>query len=340
MHQGLKAASNGEQGHFSPNGCLFPADEGQRSYAQRNQCYEKTDLLALAIKAKDGATAHPEISLTQNTAAKIQADCSAAQSAEADFQAAVTAIVPLQENYLAAIGDAYTFAQRAKDALKPHCGNQHCDRWKAAGFVNNLAIPQSWDGVRVLVDSLATYFKANTAKEIGALQVTAARAGKLITALDNTRTAVSGARQAASAKREARDAAFTALRVRLRGRADELKQLIGREDTRWRAFGLNVPAEPAVPPQPEGLEVINDTPLQLLVRCEPVPYAERYRWWKKPSTSSAEPEAVGSSGLPMFVIENLNGGTHWDIFVSAVNASGTESPLSEPVQGDVLAEAA
>ena len=31
-----------------------------------------TDILALAIKAKDGAAAHPEITLTQNTAAKIQ----------------------------------------------------------------------------------------------------------------------------------------------------------------------------------------------------------------------------------------------------------------------------
>jgi hypothetical protein len=134
--------------------------------------------------------------------------------------------------------------------------------------------------------------------------------------------------------------AFKALRVRLRGLADELKQLIGRDDIRWRAFGLNIPAEPAVPPQPESLEVINDTPLQLLVRCEPVPYADRYRWWKKAHMSPADPEAVGTSDLPMFVIENLNGGTHWDIFVSAVNSSGTEGPLSKPAQGDVIAEAA
>ena len=42
----------------------------------------------------------------------------------------------------------------------------------------------------------------------------------------------------------------------------------------------------------------------------------------------------------MFLIEDVNGGTHWDIFVSAVNASGTEGPLSKPVQGDVMAKAA
>ena len=188
--------------------------------------------------------------------------------------------------------------------------------------------------------SLAAYFSANPAREVAPLQVTAARAGELIASLDGTRTAVTGGRQAVASKREARDAAFTDLRVRLRGLADEVKQLIGRDDARWRAFGLKVPAEPAVPPQPEDLEVINDTPLQLLVRCEPVPYADRYRWWKKPVTSSGEPEAVGSSGLPMFVIDGLAGGTHWDIYVSAVNSSGTEGPLSQPVEGDVIAEAA
>ena len=54
---------------------------------------KNTDLLALAIKAKDGATAHPEITLTQNTPAKIQTDLSAAQAAAA-FQGSVAAIVP------------------------------------------------------------------------------------------------------------------------------------------------------------------------------------------------------------------------------------------------------
>ena len=55
---------------------------------------KNTELLALAIKAKDGATAHPEITLTQNTPAKIQMDLSAAQTAEAAFQGSVAAIVP------------------------------------------------------------------------------------------------------------------------------------------------------------------------------------------------------------------------------------------------------
>jgi len=299
-----------------------------------------TDIIALAIKAKDGAIAHPEITLVQNTAAKIQTDISTTTAAEADYQGAVTAVVPLQQAFEAAIAAAYTFAQRAKDVLKPHCGNQHCDLWNAAGYVSNLKVPQSWNGLRVLLGSLATYFSAHAAHEVAALQVTAVRAGELITSLDGTRNAVTVARSTATSKRVVRDAAVLALRVRLRGVADELKQLIGRLDVRWRAFGLNVPGEPAVPPQPEGLVVNADTPLQLLVQCDPVPYADHYRWWKKPHSSPAEPDLVGSSDLPMFLIEDLNGGTHWDIFVSAVNSSGTEGPLSAPAQGDVLAEAA
>ncbi len=259
---------------------------------------KKTDLIALAIKAKDGAAAHPEITLTQNTSAKINTDCAAASAAEAEYQTAVAAIVPLQQAYLAAIASAYAFAQRAKDVLKPHCGNQHCALWNAAGFVTDLVIPQSWNGLRVLLGSLGTFFSANAAKEVAAL------------------------------------------RVRLRGLADELKQLIGRDDARWRVFGLNIPAEPAVPPQPESLTVTNDTPLQLLVRCDPVLYADHYRWWRRAHNGAGLPEEVGSSDLPMFLIEELAGNTHWDIYVSAVNSNGVEGPFSAPAQGDVLAAAA
>lgn len=301
---------------------------------------KKTDLIALAIKARDGTAAHSEIALTQNTSAKIQSDVSASTAAEAEYQTAITAIVPLQEAYLAAIAGAYTFAQRARDVLKPHCGNQHCGLWNAAGFTSSLAIPQTWNGLRVLVGSLGAYLSANATQEVAALQVSAARAAEIITALDNTRNAVSAARQSAAARRELRDVAFAALRTRLRGLADELKQLIGRDDVRWRAFGLNVPAEPSVPPQPAGLTVTNDTPLQLLVRCNPVPFADHYRWWRRPRSGAGQPEVAGSSDLPMFLIEDLGGNTHWDIYVSAVNSNGVEGPLSAPAQGDVIAAAA
>lgn len=299
-----------------------------------------TNLLALAIKAKAGATAHPEITLTQNTAAKIQTDLAATQTAEAQYQAAITAIVPTQEAHAAALADAYAWAQRTRDVLKAHCGNQHGALWNAAGFVSSLQIPREWNGLRVLVASLGAYFSANAALEVESLQVTAERAGELVTALDAARSGVMAARQAAAVKREAREAALQKLRVRVRGLADEVKQLIGRDDLRWRAFGLKVPAEPAVPPQPEELAVTNDTPRQLLLRCEAVSYADHYRWWRRPHGSPAEPEAVGTSELPMFLLEDLSGGTHWDIFVSAVNASGTESPLSAAVPGDVRAAAA
>ena len=299
-----------------------------------------TNILALAIKAKDGATAHPEIALTQNTAAKIQTDLMAAQAKEAEYQGAITAIVPLQEAYLTAIDGAYTFAQRAKDVLKVRCGSQHGALWNTTGFTSALKVPATWDGLRVLLGSLGTYFSANAAHEVAAMTVTAASAAALTAALDATRGAVVGARQAAATNYTARETAFATLRVRLRGLADELKQLIGRVDVRWRVFGLKVPAEAAVPRQPEHLVVINDTPLQLLLRCDAVAYADHYRWWRRSHNAPGEPEAMGSSELPMFLLENLSGGTHWDIFVSAVNSSGTEGRLSGAAQGNVLAAAA
>ena len=86
--------------------------------------------------------------------------------------------------------------------------------------------------------------------------------------------------------------------------------------------------------------VTNDTPLQLLVRCDVVPYADHYRWWRRSHNGIGQPEVVGSSDLPMFLLEELTGNSHWDIYVSAVNSNGVEGPLSAPAQGDVLAAAA
>jgi hypothetical protein len=80
--------------------------------------------------------------------------------------------------------------------------------------------------------------------------------------------------------------------------------------------------------------------LQLLLRCDAVAYADHYRWWRRSHNAPGEPEAAGSSELPMFLLEKLSGGAHWDIFVSAMNSSGTAGPLSGAAQGKVLAAAA
>ena len=86
----------------------------------------------------------------------------------------------------------------------------------------------------------------------------------------------------------------------------------------------------------------NTSPGQLLVSCDPVPYAERYRFFVQKTGSSSEPEAVGTSFEPLFRIadEELGSGGRYNVLVSAVNLSGREGPRSEPVAAELLARAA
>jgi hypothetical protein len=76
----------------------------------------------------------------------------------------------------------------------------------------------------------------------------------------------------------ARDKAFESLRKWLRGLCHELNELIGDDDARWKAFGLNAPGEPHTPPAPTEVTVENDIPGQLVVMCAGVPFADYYRF--------------------------------------------------------------
>ncbi len=102
----------------------------------------------------------------------------------------------------------------------------------------------------------------------------------------------------------------------------------------------HTPGEPSAPPAPTEVSVENDIPGQLVVTCAVVPFADYYRFFTQPAGNNAEPQLAGSSGEPVFVIEELASGTSWKILVSAVNTAGAEGPRSEAVATTVLAEAA
>ena len=53
-----------------------------------------------------------------------------------------------------------------------------------------------------------------------------------------------------------------------------------------------------------------------------------------------EPAAIGTSSEPLFLVEHLEAGGRYNVFVSAVNRAGTEGPKSKAVVADVIAKAA
>ena len=170
------------------------------------------------------------------------------------------------------------------------------------------------------------------------MKATAARAEEVVTALKSAKAAQDAQDSLLVTKHQEQETALEALRDRLRGLTGELKQLVGEEDARWRRFGLNIPAEPETPAQPGEVTVNNATAGQLLVSCAPVAFAVRYRWFVAKVGTTAEPQAVGTSNEPLFVIENLEF-ARYNVFASAVNLAGNEGPHSKPVVGEVRASA-
>ena len=131
-------------------------------------------------------------------------------------------------------------------------------------------------------------------------------------------------------KKTARDQTVEALKKRMRGLINELEQLVAKDDPRWRAFGLNIPALPNVPDVPQNVTVNNGIPGRLLVTCAPAAGAAYYRFWTQEAGTATEPTVAGTAQEPTFLVENLTAGKSYKVFVSAVNGSAGESELSAP----------
>ena len=301
------------------------------------------DLLSLGDTAATTAKAiGSSTGLVLNTEATLSADFSAADAGVRAYQKEIAGRVPKAEALDGLINDTRTWCFRAKDTLKPFLGDAHNSLWRPSGFVNSLRVPEDYDGLVALVGSLAKHLAAHPEQKNENLKVnvTATRANELYDALRAAKSSLDAQDAVLDTRHQEQDAALEALRDRLRGLIGELKQLIPAEDRRWRRFGFNIPAEPETPVQPEQVQANNTTPGQLLVSCAPVPFAERYRFFTAKVGTTAEPAPVGTSGEPLFVIESLEAGGRYNVFVSAVNSSGNEGPRSTVVVAEVLARAA
>ena len=277
-----------------------------------------------------------------NTAASIGADYSAADGCVTAYQKEIAGRVPKAAALDGLMNEARTWCFRAKDTLKPFLGDAHNSLWRPTGFVTSLRVPEDYDGLVAQVGSLAKYLAAHPEQKNENLKVnvTATRANELYDALRAAKSSLDAQDALLDAKHREQEAALEALRDRLRGLIGELKQLIPDENRRWRRFGFNIPAKPETPVRPEQVEANNATPGQLLVACAPVAFAERYRSFAARVGSTLEPVPVGSSNEPLFVVESLEAGGRYNVFVSAVNSSGNEGPRSEVVVAEVRARAA
>jgi hypothetical protein len=300
------------------------------------------DLLSAGDKASIAATAiGQEVGLVLNTPSLIANDYSAADLCCRDYATVVADRVPLAFALQDVLGKSRLWCFRAKETLKPFLSERHSSLWRPTGFLFSLRVADDYDGLRSQVGSLAKYLAAHPEQKNDNLKVnvTATRATELHGALKDTQEALEAHDELIADKHKKQEEALEVLRKRLRGLISELEQLIPADDVRWRRFGFNIPAEPETPARPEQVQVNNNTPGQLVVSCAPVSFAVYYRCFAARVGSTSEPVPVGTSSEPLFVIETLEGGARYNVFVSAVNSSGNEGPRSEVVVAEVLAKA-
>lgn len=234
---------------------------------------------------------------------------------------------------------AYLYCGQARNVLEFFLGKKHNSAWRPTGFISSLEVPTSESGLVTLLTALASYFTANPARQNEELNVTTERTEAVLETLGEARQAVDAQMANCVEERMLRDAAAQTMRKRIRGLCQELSQRISPLDPRWRDFGLNMPGAPSVPAVPQDVMV---TPLggaRLQVLCSESARATNYRFYYQRPILDPEPILAGGWSEPLFIIDGLQPGQNYLIYVSSVN-SGAESELSDPVSATVQLAAA
>ncbi len=271
-----------------------------------------------------------ELDVAQNKSVKLNADIADLIGKRAGYEIAKDQLAVYREAIQSVYKTGRTFMGLSRDMFKPRLGTEFSDSWKLVGFEDTLALPATPAQMQLALQTIKNYFTANPTYEVAALNLTSAHAQALFDQLSAARGAVYNQEMVVSAAKDARDAASTKLRLRYRGFIDELSQLLGPSDQRWKVFGLNVPDAPATPDIVEGVKATLIGPTAVALKWNAAARADYYRVFTKIHGLVTEYVAVGSPADLDFTIENLPSNTAIDIVVTAVNAGG-ETSYSEVV---------
>lgn len=286
-------------------------------------------MFALAEDMADGLAVHGTAAgVQQNTETRVRADLAAARVGGAAFDTARQSKRDAVAAQNIADSNGKGFIGTAVGILKNFLGTSWSESWEPAGFrQGTISAPTVMAARQTLLADLRDYFTGHAAQEVVALNVTAAQAGTLFTALSTARAAVNNALADVGDKKVARDTTVLTLYRRMRGLADELGQLLDDNDPRWPAFGLVAPGASETPDSPDSLiAVIGTEPGTVHVDWADVPRALRYRVFKQIVGTDADFVAVATVNDSDATLSGLPSGATVRIRVTAVNDAGESSP--------------
>ncbi len=272
------------------------------------------------------------VPVTMVTAEEMEAQLAPFIAADNAYNKARSVRQKASDAYQAATSAVYDWLLAARLALVPILGLRWSTAWAQAGFIRaTTAIPSTVADRLTLIASLESFFKDNPGYQSPSTGVTAAKATALIATVELTQEAVTDEDMAfddaGTAWQLAYDplaASATALIKNLEGKLDSL-------DPRWLGFGLQMPGASSTPGKPTGLSAHLDEMGNVILQCNALALATRFRWRGFIVGVEVDYRLVASTTEPMASVDNVMPGQTMQFAVQGVNDT-LQGVLSDPIQ--------
>ncbi len=294
-------------------------------------------LLGLGNKMEGGLTElGQKLGITQITPAKFQTYITAFAKADNAFNAGRSARQADSDAYQAGVVAMDGWLTVTKNVLAGRFGPRWSTAWAQAGFINNTTqLPAKIEDRIALAGRLVAFFTANPGNEVPTMQVTAAQGATLQNAVMAAQLALTNAVRALAGLSQAWTDAFKSLTDEMWSLIKILQATLNDDDPRWLAFGLPMPASPSTPGQPVNVSAQQDVQGNILVQCDPVALATRYRCRMMILGVDTDYQLAASATDPIMTIRGVEPGQRVQLIMQAVNGS-LQGVASDPIQFAVL----
>lgn len=294
-------------------------------------------VIDLSTQMEAGLTVYGSaLKIAQITPAGFQLELAAFIAQDNSYNAARSSRQTASDSYQAAIGMVADWLQVTKNVLTGRFGNRWSTEWAQAGFINpSIAIPSNAGDQLGLAVRLVAFFTANPSYEVASMNVTAAQGTSLRTAALTAQQSLAAATVTLNTISGTWQTVYDTLTASMRALIKILGASMGGDDPRWLAFGLNMPATTTTPGKPVNVTAHMDSNGNIVVQCDAVPLATRYRTRMLLVGVQTEYQLAARSVDPVAVISDVVPGQTAQIIVQAVNG-GLQGVPSEPIQITVL----
>ena len=298
---------------------------------KQNQITTVPVALDVVSSAIGGATDHgTTIGLKHNTVPILTIDKNALLAADAAVDVALAELKSRRAVLTNVTNASTSFIYLTRDLLKPTLGRHYSNGWNPLGFSGSLEVPRSSPKVKFVLQKLVGYLTENTEAQSAEKNVTPEHAQSLLDSMIMNENSVKAQEVVLRDAVRARQAKLKLVADRISSLVRELTDRIDPMDSRWIAFGLNVPGAKAIPAIPANVIAVLVGPTAAAVKWDRAARADSYHLWKKVIGVDTEMVRVETREDLDYVFEGLPSGKTVQLAVSAVN-NGGESQLSEPV---------